>query len=411
MNGLIKKIKSGGPAAIITSAFIGPGSVIVATRAGVLYGYKLIWAVVFAIISLMVLMEMASRIAIVSKKDLIETSIEIVPNSMAWKKFIQMLMLISVLTVCFAFQTGNLTGGALGLSSILGLESSTFVIVLMSLISLLVSVVGSSKLLELIMKLFVGFMGIVFIVTMIFVRPSISGILSGLVPIVPQGGFLLTLALIGTTLIGINIILHSITTKNKWSNIEDLSDSRWDIVFNILIGGLITFSIVTISATVLKGNELKGNPALIFTQSLEPVLGNYASIFGNLGLFAAGLSSAIAVPFTMKNITSKVFNFEKGAEDIKAKILGTVVIFFGAFLAIIGRNPQEIIILAQATSGLFLPLITVLTLIVANNKRFLGNYVNKLWQNLIGFIVVILTLMLGIRGIQQAIEGLINLIR
>lgn len=410
MNELVKKIKSGGPAAIITSAFIGPGSVIVATRAGVLYGYKLIWAVVFAIISLMVLMEMASRIAIVSKKDLIEATIDLLPNNLLWKKFIQILMLLSVLTVCFAFQTGNLTGGALGLSSILGLKSSTLVIVLMSLISLLVSVVGSSKLLELVMKLFVGFMGIIFIFTMLFVKPSISGILSGLVPIIPQGGFLLTLALIGTTLIGINIILHSITSKNKWSNIEDLSDSRWDIIVNILIGGLITFSIITISATVLKGSELKGNPALIFTQSLEPVLGNYASVFGNLGLFAAGLSSAIAVPFTIKNITSKVFNFEKGAEDIKAKTLGTIVIFFGAFLAIIGRNPQEIIILAQATSGLFLPLITILTLFVANNENMMKDYTNKTWQNSIGFVVVVLTLVLGVRGIQQAIEGFMKLI-
>lgn len=410
MNGLLKKIKSGGPAAIITSAFIGPGSVIVATRVGVLYGYKLIWAVVFAVISLMVLMEMASRIAIVSKKDLIETTIELLPNNIIWKKFIQILMLISVLTVCFAFQTGNLTGGALGLSNILGLSNSIPVIVFMSIISLLVSVIGSSKLLELIMKLFVGFMGIIFVVTMIFIRPSLIEIFKGLVPIIPQGGFLLTLALIGTTLIGINIILHSITTKSKWNSIEDLSDSRWDIIINILIGGLITFSIVVISATVLKGNELKGNPALIFTQSLEPVLGSYAKIFGSLGLFAAGLSSAIAVPFTMKNITSKVFNFEKGIEDNKAKLLGTIVILFGAYLAIIGKSPQEIIILAQATSGLFLPIMTILTLLVANSKRLLGEYTNKNWQNLIGIVVVILTIILGIRGIQQAIEGLFKLI-
>lgn len=410
MKGFLKKIKSGGPAAIITSAFIGPGSVVVATKVGVLYGYKLIWAVVFAIISLMVLMEMASRIAIVSKKDLIQSTIELFPNSKIWKKFIQILMLISVLTICFAFQTGNLTGGSLGLSEILGLQSSKPVILGMALISLLISVVGSSKLLERVMKLFVGFMGITFIVTMIFVKPPVAEIFKGLVPSIPQGGFLLTLALIGTTLIGINIILHSITSKNKWDNVENLSESRWDIVINILIGGLITFSIVVISATVLKGNELKGNPALIFTQSLEPVLGNYAKIFGNLGLFAAGLSSAIAVPFTMKNIASNVFNFEKGVEDKKAKILGTIVILFGTYLSIIGKNPQEIIIMAQATSGLFLPIMTILTLVVANNKKMLGNYTNKIWQNLIGIVVVMLTIVLGVRGIQQAIENLLKLI-
>lgn len=410
MKKIIQKIKNGGPAAIIASAFIGPGTIIVSTKVGVNFGYSLVWAVVFAVISLMVLMEMASRISIVSKKDLIEASIDVIPNNNIWKRFIQILMLLAVITVCFAFQTGNLTGGSLGLAQILGV-SNKFIIILMSLVAILISVIGSSKLLEFFMKMFVGFMGLIFIVTLIFIRPNIIEVSKGLIPIIPKGGYVLTLALIGTTLIGINLILHSITSKNKWSKIEDLSDSKWDIVINILIGGLITFSIVVISATVLRGNELKGNPALIFTQSLEPVLGSYASFLGNLGLFVAGLSSAIAIPFTLKNITSKVFDFEKGAEDIKAKILGIVVIVFGTFLALIGRNPQEIIIAAQATSGFFLPFITILILIVANNKRLLGEYVNKSYQNIIGIIVVCLTFALGIRGVSQAIDGLLNLFK
>lgn len=409
MNKIIEKVRRGGPAAIITSAFIGPGTVIVSTKVGVSFGYSLVWAVVFAIISLMVLMEMASRIAIVSKKDLIESSIDVIPNNNVWKRFIQVLMLLAVITVCFAFQTGNLTGGSLGLAQILGI-SNKIIVILMALISLLISVIGSSKLLEFVMKMFVGFMGFVFVITLIFVRAPLGEVAKGLVPIIPKGGYVLTLALIGTTLIGINLILHSITSKEKWSKVEQLSDSKWDIVINILIGGLITFSIVVISATVLRGQELKGNPALIFTQSLEPVLGSYASLLGNLGLFATGLSSAIAIPFTLKNITSRVFEFEKGSEDTRAKIIGVVVILFGTALALIGRNPQEIIILAQATSGFFLPLITILILIVTNNKRLLGNYVNNIYQNIVGVLVVILTFALGIRGIMQAIEGLSKLI-
>lgn len=409
MNSLLKKIKSGGPAAIITSAFIGPGTVIVSTKVGVSFGYSLVWAVVFAIISLMVLMEMSSRIGIIAKKDLIEASIDVIPNNKLWKRFIQVLVMLAVLTVCFAFQTGNLTGGALGLSSILGVDKS-YVVLLMTLIVLLISVVGSSKTLELIMKLFVGFMGIIFVVTLLFVKPPVGEILKGLVPRIPQGGYVLTLALIGTTLIGINLILHSITSKDKWKEAKDLNDAKWDIGINILIGGLITFSIVVISATVLRGAKIEGNPALMFTQSLEPVLGKYASIFGNLGLFAAGLSSAIAIPFTLKNISARIFKFKNGVDSKEAKILATIVIFFGATLAIIGKNPQQIIIMAQATSGLFLPLITILILIVANNRRLLNNYVNKLWQNIVGIVVVVLTLMLGFNGIIQAIMGLLKML-
>ena len=90
--------------------------------------------------------------------------------------------------------------------------------------------------------------------------------------------------------------------------------------------------------------------------------------------------------------------------------MSVVVILFGAILAIIGKNPQEIIILAQATSGLFLPIITILILIVANNKKLLGQYVNNKIQNIVGILVVILTLLLGINGISQGIASFIQLI-
>ncbi|AWX13496.1 hypothetical protein CEP49_02475 [Mergibacter septicus] len=409
MNTLIRKIKSSGPAAIITSAFIGPGTIIVSTKAGIAFGYSLIWAVIFAVISLMFLMEMASRVAIITKQDLIQATINVIPNSIIWKRFIQGLMLLAVLTVCFAFQAGNFSGGSLGLANALGLEQK-YVVILMTMIVLLITLLGSSHLLELIMKLFVGFMGIVFVITFLFIQPNVFAILKGVIPNIPEGGYVLTLALIGTTLIGINLILHSITSKDRWSKETDLIEAKWDIGINILIGGLITFSIVVTSATVLQGTNITGNPALMFTQSLKPVLGDYASLLGNLGLFAAGLSSAIAIPFTLKKITTGVFQFKDGAQGRKANILAIIAILFGAVLAIIGKNPQQIIILAQATSGFFLPLITILILIVTNNKQVLGKYVNKPLQNVVGGLVVILTLALGIQGIRQAVINFFNLL-
>ena len=239
MKGLLNKLKSSGPAAIITSAFIGPGTVIVSTRIGVSFGYSLVWAVVFAIVSLMLLMEMSSRIGIVSNKDLIEASIDIFKGNKAWKRFIQILILTAVVTVCFAFQTGNLTGGSLGFAEIFNIDKS-YVVVGMALIALGISVIGSSKLLEKVMKMFVGLMGLIFIVTLIFVKPPIGEVAKGLVPNIPENGTVLTLALIGTTLIGINLILHSITSKQKWNKVEQLSEARWDIIVNILIGGLIS---------------------------------------------------------------------------------------------------------------------------------------------------------------------------
>ncbi|NMB21669.1 MAG: divalent metal cation transporter, partial [Firmicutes bacterium] len=48
----VEKLKAAGPAAVITSAFIGPGTITTSTNAGVNFGYALLWAVVFSGISL-----------------------------------------------------------------------------------------------------------------------------------------------------------------------------------------------------------------------------------------------------------------------------------------------------------------------------------------------------------------------
>lgn len=147
MKALIQKLKDSGPAAIITSAFIGPGTIIVSTKVGMTFGFSLLWATVFAVIALMLLMETASRIAIVTHKDLIEAIIDVFPKNALWKRFIQVLMLLAVLTICFAFQTGNLTGGALGLADIFGI-STTPVVLGMTVIVLAVTLLGSTRSLD-----------------------------------------------------------------------------------------------------------------------------------------------------------------------------------------------------------------------------------------------------------------------
>ena len=408
MNVLLEKIRSSGPAAIVTSAFIGPGTIIVSTNVGISYGYSLLWAAVFAVIALMFLMEMASRIAIVSGEDLVAASIALFPGNRLWKGFIRVLMLVGVLTVCFAFQTGNLTGGSLGLADIFGVDNR-YVLCRMILLWRLVTLQGSTRILEFIMKLFVGFMGFIFIVTMLFVKPDLKALGAGLIPQIPEGAYVLTLALVGTTLIGINLILHSITTKARWSRIADMHDARWDIGINIIIGGLITVALVVTAATILRGQVISGHPALAFTRSLEPVLGHYARIMGDLGLFAAGLSSAIAIPFTLKNIAHSTLHFSGGVNSPASNLLALVVIVFGACLSIAGRNPVEVIILAQAASGLFLPVVTALILCVANSRHMMGQYTNSFLQNLVGVLALVLTLLLGYNGITQAVKGALKL--
>ncbi len=78
------------------------------------------------------------------------------------------------------------------------------------------------------------------------------------------------------------------------------------------------------------------------------------------------------------------------------------MIFSGAILALTGIKPISIILAAQFANGLLLPVIAIFLLVVMNQKKQLGQYVNKWLGNMLGIIVVIVTAGLGIRMILSA---------
>lgn len=400
------RLKNMGPAAIITSAFIGPGTITTATLAGVNFGYALLWCVLFSGISLIILMEMSARTTLATGMNLVDSAIAVAPESKVWKWIVRIVFFATVAAVCFGFQAGNEVGAALGLSDIFGIPQPIAALII-GLLALATTWIGSYKTLERIMQVFVSLMGILFVVTMLTVRPNWGAVLSGaFMPSLPEGSYVNAIALIGTTLIGINLIVHSISCQEKYQSMDELGDARFDIGVNILIGVVITLSIVIASASVLYQSGVQVSSPLVFSKQLEPILGSWARIIGDIGLLAAGLSSAVAVSYTIRSIYSRLLKWEGGSMGMPAKILGTVVIVFGTAMAMFSKSPTQIIVLAQATSGFSLPFIAIVLMVVANNKRLMGEKRNQVFSNLVGAIAVCVTLFLGLRNLYNVLSNL-----
>jgi len=232
--------------------------------------------------------------------------------------------------------------------------------------------------------------------------------LTGFVPTsVPDGSGVTIIALIGTTLIGINLLMQAVTAAEKWNKPEDLEASKFDTTFNVGIGIIITAAIIITSGAVLYGTGAEVDTPIVFSQMLEPVLGDYARIIGDVGIAAAGLSSSIATPLILKVVLARVFKWD--ANDIKARAAGGAAVIFGTIFAAFGTNPTQIIVFASAISGLFLPIVAVLIMIAANNKRLLGDYQNTIMQNVLGGFATLVTIGLGLNSLLSFFENLSNL--
>lgn len=72
----------------------------------------------------------------------------------------------------------------------------------------------------------------------------------------------------------------------------------------------------------------------------------------------------------------------------RVKMLVLVVLGFGVLvtLAFGGASPIQLIIVAQALTVIFAPVLGILLMILANNASLMGEMKNAWWQNLVGVL-------------------------
>ena len=381
----------------MTAAFIGPGTVTTASVAGAGFGYALLWALLFSVIATAVLQEMSARLGLVTRRGLSQA----IRETCAGHWYGTLAIILVVAAVGFgnaAYEAGNITGAALGLQGLSGIPGWVWALAVGTCsAALLLS--GRYSLIEHVLVALVLLMSAVFLLTFLMVRPPLATLLSGLLqPSLPEGSLLTAIALIGTTVVPYNLFLHSSAVQEKWQAELPLADSlkaaRVDTGLSIGLGGLITLAIMSTAAAAFYGSDAQISAANI-AQQLEPLLGSAARYFFAAGLFAAGLSSAVAAPLAAAYAVCGALGWERDLSSWRFRLVWMLVLVSGTFFAVIGTSPLAAILFAQAANGLLLPICALFLLLVMNRSQQLGDYRNGIVSNLLGVFVVLVTVGLG----------------
>ena len=83
----------------------------------------------------------------------------------------------------------------------------------------------------------------------------------------------------------------------------------------------------------------------------------------------------------------------------KFRLVWILVLLFGVIVSMIDINPIEIIKFAQFSNSLLLPIIAIILLWIVNNNRITGSQYSYNYQNIFGAIIIIISIVLGARGI------------
>ena len=385
-----------GPGVLIAAAFIGPGTVTLCTIAGASFGYSLIWAIVLSTFATIVLQEMSLRIGLVTRMNLAEvirTSIK----SVLLNRLIILLIISSIIIGNTAYEAGNITGASLGISAIINYESINYIPVFIGLIAFVILYQGDYKILERSLVLLVIIMSVSFFITAIMTKPDITNLLNGIFkPQVNSSNLIVVLGLIGTTVVPYNIFLHSSLVSEKWNSIDKLKVARIESFISILLGGLVSLSIIITAASVSNQNV---TGVIDLAKGLEPLYGKFAIYFLGLGLFASGITSSITAPLAAAYVAKSCFGWNNSLKSNRFRLVWIFILITGVILSMININPIEIIKFAQFSNSLLLPIIAIILLWLINDKNIINPKYNYKYQNIFGFFIVIISLILGIKGL------------
>ncbi|MEI7504861.1 MAG: divalent metal cation transporter, partial [Paludibacter sp.] len=121
-----------------------------------------------------------------------------------------------------------------------------------------------------------------------------------------------------------------------------------------------------------------------------------ASVTFAFGLFIASIFSATILPVATAFYVCEAFGWEAGIDKKWKEApqfywLFTIIIVIGAAIILIPNAPLIMITLwSQIANGLLLPVVLICMILIVNNKEVMGDYVNKPFQNIIGWGTIVI---------------------
>lgn len=371
---------------VVAAAFLGPGTIATATRAGVDHGAGLLWTLAVATLVCFVLQEAAAESTVARGRDLGEVLRErFGAGSIAARGIAG-----AVILGCAAYEAGNILGGVSGLRLVVDVPASALTAVCVIAAAGLLAR-GGAKALRAVLSCLVAWMGLAFVATAWALRPDLGELVRGLVPSgIPEGGLLVTLGLVGTTVVPYNLFLGSGVARG-----QSRSEMRGSLALVVGLGGLVSMAVLVVgTAAPDPGFAAVGDV-------LAERLGAWARGFFALGLFAAGFTSAVTAPLAAQITWNGLGSVSPKAGEGEGTTTGPrgvafAVLAFGAVFGLAEVPPLPVIVLAQALNGLLLPVVAVSLLSLDRERRFSLRRAALL-------AACAFTLLLGARGVAASV--------
>lgn len=396
-----------GPGLVSAIAGDDAGGIGTYSVVGAKYGYDLLWALVIIIIALTVVQEMTARLAVVTGKGLADLIRE----------------QFGVRTTAFAMLTLFIANGAVTISEFVGIAAASELFGVNRYFSVPLAAVGvwyivargNYKIAE---KIFLALSGIlgVYILAAFLAHPDWSAVARGtLIPTIhgDHDFILLTIAIIGTTISPYMQFTLSAATLDKGTKLDEYDYVFWETVLGVVLSGAFAFFIIVATgATLHVEGVTQIETADQAARALAPIAGPLAEALFAVGLLGASFLAASILPLSTTYAICEAFGWERGVNQQGADApifygIYTALIVIGAVVALLPGLPLfEIFVYVYLLNGILLPVLLVLMLRLANNKRLMGKHVNSPVTNALGWGTTIVLMVLTAILVVMTVFGI-----
>ncbi|MEJ2696431.1 MAG: divalent metal cation transporter [Candidatus Sulfobium sp.] len=362
--------------------------------AGARFGYTLLWTLIPTTVALVVIQEMVARMGAVTGKGLSDLIRENYGVRAAF------FMMVALFAANLGTTVSNFAGWAASME-ILGLSKYIIVPVGATAVWLLVTK-GSYRTVERILLaaclLYFGY-----VISGLMAHPSWPGVVKGtFLPAVRWNAeyAYITIAIIGTTITPWMQFYLQSSIAEKGVKKAEYKATRLDVILGCSITDVIAFFIIVTCATTLFPAGLRIDKASEAAYALKPLAGQYASLIFAVSLANASLLGAIIVPLATSYYICEAMGWERGVnktfrEAPQFMWIYTIIIVSSALLILLPGAPLVfLMVLSAVVNGLLLPFVLVYALSLVNNRKLMGEYVNRRSYNYIswGTVAVIIVL-------------------
>lgn len=383
-----------GPGIITASIDNDASGITTYSVAGARYGNMLLWMLIPTTVALVVIQEMAARMGVVTGKGLADLIRE---NYGVRATFFMMIIL---LVANFGTTVAEFSGWAASME-IFGLSKYIMVPLGAFLIWILVTK-GSYRVVESILLVacllyfgyvFSGFMA----------KPDWGEVLQSIVvpKIKLESEFvMLSIAIIGTTITPWMQFYLQSSIAEKGIKKKDYHYSKLDVTSGCFITNIIAFFIIVTCAATLFPQGIRITEAHEAAYALRPFAGEYASGFFAISLANASILGAIIVPLATAYYICEALGWEAGINKTFKQApqfmwIYTALIVVSSLLVLIPKAPLVLLmVLSSVLNGVLLPFVLVYALSLINNRKIMGDFVNKRAHNYISWVTAITLIVL-----------------